>query len=241
MIYAGILAGGKGSRMNSNIPKQFIELDGKPIIIHTIEKFLNVEEVDKIVISVVEDYIDYTKELISKYLDTDKIVVIKGGSSRSESLMNVCNYIGNDSDDIILTHDAARPFVSEKIIKDNIDMMKKGEYDAAGTFIPAIDTIAEFKDGLLSNIPLRDNLYNVQTPQTFRVNELLDSYNSLTEEEKSILTDATKIYLLKGKKVGLVLGDRDNIKITTDFDLKLGNLIVSEKECKCKIKNKSLF
>ena len=240
MIYAGILAGGTGSRMNRDIPKQFIELDGKPIIIHTIEKFLNVEEVDKIVISVVEDYMDYTKDLISKYLDTDKVFVIKGGSSRSESLMNVCNYIGKDSNDIILTHDAARPFVSERIIRDNIELMKKGEYDAVGTFIPAIDTIAEFKDGLLSNIPLRDNLYNVQTPQTFRVNELLDSYNSLTESEKSILTDATKIYLLKGKKVGLVLGDRNNIKITTDFDLKLGNLIVSENVNE-KIKNKSLF
>ena len=229
MIYAGILAGGKGSRMNSDIPKQFIELDGKPIIIHTIEKFLNVEEIDKIIISVVEEYIDYTKELIDKFLNTNKVVIIKGGSSRSESLMNVCNYIGNTSNDIILTHDAARPFVTEKIIKDNIEMMKKENYDAVGTFIPAIDTIAEFKNEILSNIPLRDNLYNVQTPQTFRVNELIESYNSLTEEEKSILTDATKIYLLKGKRVGLVLGDRNNIKITTDFDLKLGRLIISEK------------
>lgn len=228
MIYAGILAGGKGSRMNSNIPKQFIELNGKPIIIYTIEKFLNVEEVDKIVISVIEEYIDYTKELISKHLNTDKVVVIKGGSSRSESLMNVCKYIGQDSNDIILTHDAARPFVSEKIIRDNIEMIKKEEYDAVGTFIPAIDTIAEFKNGLLANIPLRDNLYNVQTPQTFRVNELLNTYNSLTKEEQSILTDATKIYLLKNKKVGLVLGDRNNIKITTDFDLKLGNLLINE-------------
>ena len=229
MIYAGILAGGKGSRMNSDIPKQFIELDGKPIIIHTIEKFLKVEEIDKIIISVVEEYIDYTKDLISNYLNTDKVTVIKGGSSRSESLMNVCNYIGESSNDIILTHDAARPFVTEKIIRDNIEMMQKEEYDAVGTFIPAIDTIAEFKNGVLSNIPLRDNLYNVQTPQTFRVNELIETYNSLNEEEKSILTDATKIYLLKDKKVGLVLGDRNNIKITTDFDLKIGNLLLSQK------------
>ena len=228
MIYAGILAGGKGSRMNRDIPKQFIELDGKPIIIHTIEKFLNVKEIDQIIISVVEEYIEYTKELIAKYFDTDKIVVIKGGSSRSESLMNVCNYIGKDSRSIILTHDAARPFVSERIIKDNIDMMKKEEYDAVGTFVPAIDTIAEFKNDLLSNIPLRDNLYNVQTPQTFRINELLENYNNLTDEEKSILTDATKIYLIKGKKVGLVLGDRNNIKITTDFDLKIGELLISK-------------
>ena len=227
MVYAGILAGGVGSRMESEIPKQFLLISGKPIIIYTIEKFLNVEKIDQIIVAVVKDYVDYTKELIQTYLDTDKIVVIEGGKNRSESLLNVCNFIGFSSN-ILISHDACRPFVSKRIIEDNIRLLS--EYDAVGTFVPLVDTLAVFNDGLLKDVPIRTNMYNVQTPQTFRVCDYVNYYNRLSYMDKEGLTDASKVFLLNGKRVGMVKGDPSNIKITNPLDLDYAELITGKQK-----------
>lgn len=231
MIYAEILAGGIGRRMgNTDMPKQFLMLGKKPIIIHTLEQFLLVNEIVKIIIGCPKDWIGYMKDLVHKYIgDEDKIVVIEGGADRNGTIMNACHYIednyGLTDKDIIITHDAVRPFVDYRMIEDNIKASKK--YDAVDTIIPAADTIVESIDGkVLSNIPVRDYLYLGQTPQTFKIKELVETYAILTDDEKKILTDACKMFVIKKKNVGFVRGEEYNLKVTTMHDLKLANAIL---------------
>ena len=146
--------------------------------------------------------------------------------------MAICKYISENNkvtdNDILITHDAVRPFITQRIIKENIEYANK--YDAVDTVIPAYDTIVEAKDNnIISNIPIRDYMYQGQTPQSFKVKELMNTYNELKDEERNILTDAAKIYVLKNKKVKLVMGESYNMKITTQYDLKLANLMIDKK------------
>lgn len=231
MNFAGILAGGMGTRMGkTDLPKQFLMLGDKPIIIHTVEQFIIAEKIDQIVIAVPENWINYTKDIIDKYCKDDRIHVIQGGKSRNETVLNVCKYIKENyevtENDVVVTHDAVRPFITQRIINDNIERCK--EYGAADTVIPATDTIVEAKDNtVISNIPIRDMMYQGQTPQSFNIVKFMEVSNKLTEEEKEILTDACKIYVLKNQKVGLVMGELYNMKITTMYDLKMANLMLN--------------
>ena len=130
-------------------------------------------------------------------------------------------------DSIIITHDSVRPFVTHRIIEDNIEAVKK--YGVCDTVIPATDTIVESVNGeTISNIPVRDNYYQGQTPQSFNLNKLHELICSLSDEESKILTDACKIFTLKGEEVYLVDGEVTNIKITYPYDLKLANSILGD-------------
>lgn len=233
MIFAAILAGGIGSRMGeTNTPKQFLTLGDKPVIVHTIEKFAINSKFDKILILSPQSFINHTKNLIDEYFGKDNnIIVLEGGKTRNDTLLNSINYISNnfdiDDDSIIVTHDSVRPFVTHRIIEDNINAAK--EFGACDTVVPATDTIVESVDGnMISNIPIRDNFYQGQTPQSFKINKLSRLINSLSEEETDMLTDACKIFVLKGEDVHLVDGEITNIKITYPYDLKLANTILKE-------------
>lgn len=235
MNYVGILAGGKGTRMGkTDLPKQFLMLGTKPIIVHTIEQFALCEEVDQIVVAVPQAWLSYTEDIVKKYLSNmDNVHITAGGTDRNGSVMNVCAYIeqnyGITDEDILVTHDAVRPFVTDRIIKDNIKHTK--EHDAVDTVIPATDTIVESKDGIvISDIPNRNYMYQGQTPQSFKIIKLLDVYSKLTDEEKEILTDACKIFTIKGLDVGVVSGEPYNMKITNQFDYKLARFMVEKGE-----------
>lgn len=236
MIFAGILAGGTGTRMNiTNMPKQFLMLGSKPIIIHTLEKFLLSSRLDVIYIGVHKDWVTYCEELIEKYIKSKKenIKIIEGGTDRNGTIMNIINDIEknyqNSLESIIVTHDAVRPFVSLKIIEENIDMALA--HGACDTVIPATDTIVESKDhNIISDIPNRSILYQGQTPQSFKIDLLKSLYKELTLEEKNILTDACKICVIKNKDVFLVQGDSLNMKITTMSDYNIAKAILSEEE-----------
>lgn len=231
MIFAAILAGGVGSRMgNSDVPKQFLNLGDRPILIHTIEKFIINSKFDKILVLTPNNFINSTIDLIKNIEgETDKIIVLEGGETRNDTIRNAIKYIKSnfsiDDDSIIVTHDSVRPFVSHRIIEDNIKMAS--EYGACDTVIPATDTIVESVDGdTISSIPLRDHYYQGQTPQSFKINKLDSLYNNLSKEEIDSLTDAAKIFTLNNEDVFLVEGDVTNIKITYPYDLKLANIIL---------------
>ena len=232
MIFAAILAGGIGSRMGgTDTPKQFLTLGDKPVIIHTIEKFVINKNIDKIIVLTPKSYINHTNDLIEEYIQNDYVVVIEGGQTRNDTLLNSIKYIkenfGIDEDSIILTHDSVRPFVTHRIIEDNIEAANK--YGACDTVIPATDTIVESVNGkTIESIPVRDYYYQGQTPQTFNINKLYNLINSLTEDEANILTDACKIFTLKDEPVYLVDGEVTNIKITYPYDLKLANTILED-------------
>ena len=212
MIYAVILAGGSGARMgNVDKPKQFLLLNGKPIIIHTIEKFCINPRFERIIVLCPRNWILHTKNLINKYLpDYNRIDVVEGGKTRNETIMNAVSHIENtyvlDEDTGIVTHDSVRPFVTYRIIEENIDSAIK--YGACDTVVVASDTIVESKDGnIISNIPDRKQMYQGQTPQSFKAMKLREVFDSLTDEEKEILTDAAKILVIKGEPVHLVKGE----------------------------------
>lgn len=231
MIYAEILAGGKGTRMgNTSKPKQFLMLGEKPILIHTISKFLENDKIFKILVCCPKEWIEYTKDLIEEYFKDKDIEVVVGGSTRNETIMNGCKFIekkyGLSDEDIIITHDAVRPFLTDRIINDNINLLNSN-IEAVDTVIPATDTIVESIDRkIISNIPNRAYMYQGQTPQSFKIKRLLNIYNLLTKDEKDILTDACKIFSIKGYKVGLVSGESYNIKITNKTDLQIANAIL---------------
>ena len=233
MIFAAILAGGIGSRMgDTDTPKQFLNLGNKPVIIHTIEKFVIHEDIDKTIVLIPKNFINHTKNLINEYIgENDDIIVIEGGESRNDTLLNSIRYIeenfGIDEESIIITHDSVRPFVTHRIIRDNIEAARK--YGACDTVIPATDTIVESINGTtIESIPVRDYYYQGQTPQSFNIKKLFNLINSLTEAETNILTDACKIFTLKDEDVHLVDGEVTNIKITYPYDLKLANTILDD-------------
>jgi len=202
MVYGVILAGGIGSRMGGDKPKQYLNIKGKPIIIYTIEKFFSVPDFEKIIVLCPKQWVEHTKNLIENE--------------------------GNLSDDtIIVTHDSVRPFVTHRIIKENIAAAQK--YGACDTVFPSSDTIVESVDGkVISNIPERSKMYQGQTPQSFNALKLKNMYYSLSDEEKEILTDAAKIFVMKGEDVALVEGATFNLKITYPYDLRVAKSLLEE-------------
>lgn len=231
MVYGVILAGGLGKRMGQiEKPKQFLTIGDKPILIHTVEKFCLCNEFEKILILCPKQWIEHTKSLIRKYIgDEDRIEVIEGGSVRNETIMNAINFIeseGNlDENTIIVTHDAVRPFVTYKMIEDNIKAAEA--YGACDTVIPATDTIVASEDGvIISDIPQRSKLYQGQTPQSFKAVKLKELYEGLSDSEKEILTDAAKIFVMKGQPVHMVQGATFNIKITYPYDIAVAESLI---------------
>lgn len=231
MIYAGILAGGSGSRMgNVPLPKQFLDLDGKPILVHTVEKFLLINDFDKIIIATPKEWLSHTKNILNNYgIADERLKVIEGGSDRNETIMSIINFINEKApitdEDVIVTHDAVRPFLTHRIIEENIHMVLK--YGAVDTVLEATDTIVVSKDHeFISSIPVRNEMYQGQTPQSFNIKLLKHNYENLSETNKKILTDACKILAVSGEKVKLVYGELFNIKITTPYDLKVANSII---------------
>lgn len=229
MIFAGIVAGGTGTRMGADIPKQFLKIGEKPIIVHTISRFLENKNIEKIYLGVHPDWIEYTNKILSEYnLDNSRISIIKGGTDRNSTVFNIIDLIVNEyninDSDIILTHDGVRPFVTQKVINNNIDAALK--YGACGTYIPAVDTIIRSQDGnIVSEVPPRPEMFQAQTPQSFNILKLKNTYKSLTEVEKEKLTDTCSVFTIKGLPIHIVEGDVLNMKITTAHDLKIADLI----------------
>lgn len=230
-VYGVILAGGKGTRMgNVEKPKQFMELGGKPIIVHTIEKFIMHTEFYGILILTPKQWIKHTQDLLRRYIPKDdRISVIEGGATRNETIMNAIRYIEKqgklDDDTVIVTHDSVRPFLTHRILEENIRYAK--EYGACDTVIPATDTIVEsINHQLISQIPDRSTMYQGQTPQSFKARHLKEIYESLTAEQKEVLTDACKILVIKGENVHLVEGEESNIKITYPYDLRVAEALL---------------
>ena len=222
MNIALILAAGSGSRMgNADKPKQFLPIYGKPLMIHTIEAFEAHDDVEAIVIVTNDIYIDQVKVWCKQY-DLGKVkAVVAGGDSRQISVYNglmAVKTIAKKDDDIIIIHDAARPLISQKIISDNIKACE--EFGAVDTVIKASDTIIRSSDEkTICEIPNRSELYQGQTPQTFKLSLILEAHEKAKSGLVPNVTDDAKLVLSLGKKVYLVEGSKQNFKITTFDDL----------------------
>lgn len=218
-----IVAAGTGSRMNMGINKQFIKLEGKEIIAYTIEKFYNNSNIEDIVVVVKEDESElFKKEILDKY-NFKNIKIAYGGKERQDSVYNGLKLL-DEKCDVVLIHDGARPFVSDKIIDKSIEEAK--EHKAIVVGVPVKDTIKVIdNDKNIVDTPNRSVLWAVQTPQTFDYNILIDAYKDAFKN-KFYGTDDAMLVERIGYKVKMLEGSYNNIKITTQEDLNVGSQIL---------------
>ena len=230
MIYAAILAGGIGKRIErESIPKQFIKVGGTPIIILTIREFFKNKRFDRCFVAINPDWREYFCNLLKSYFSDEELknlVVVDGGSERLDSFVNVLNTVikerGIQQEDVLICHDSVRPFVTQQMINDCITATL--EHDFALTVVPTTDTIHvahedDFIDGTLE----RSGLYNGQNPSGFNVSLLKSALDSFTNEAKKKTTGTTQLILKLGYKIKIVKGHTSNFKITTDNDLDIAD------------------
>lgn len=214
-----ILASGKGTRMNSSLPKQFIKINNKPLLIYTLERFERNSDIERIVLVVDKDYFSSVKKMIAEYHITKITDIVFGGITRKESVYNgLCalKKLNVKNNDIILIHDSARALVSDKIITDNINACK--EFEAVSTAYKCIDTIIENREEQTYKVLNRDNLYQIQTPQTFKFELIMKAHELNIDKNAS---DDAQLMNSIGKKVHLVNGSKKNFKITYQEDIEL--------------------
>jgi 2-C-methyl-D-erythritol 4-phosphate cytidylyltransferase len=232
MVFGAILAGGSGSRMgNTETPKQYLTLGSKPILLHTIERFFVHPEIDRLLVLCPPSWTAHTQDMLKRFLPAgeEKIFVLEGGASRYQTLLRALDFIERsfpaDAESVIVTHDAVRPFLTHRIISENVRHAKT--FGACDTVIPATDTIVESADGkTIATIPSRKSMYQGQTPQSFNVQKLRRMCNGLGPEEQAKLTDACMIFSLKNEPVSLVEGEHFNIKITYPYDLQVARVLL---------------
>lgn len=221
---------------NPDKPKQYYQLGNKPVLIHTIEKFYAFGQFDEILVLCPETWLQQTKDLIARYCPDfcNKVHVAAGGKTRTDTVLNAIAWFDEkcsvDENSIIVTHDAVRPFVSLRIIDDNIKAAKR--FGACDTVIPATDTIVVSENATsILEVPDRRNLYQGQTPQSFNLSKLKKILTSLNNEEKELLTDACKAFVLRGEPVEMVKGDVSNFKITYPHDMRIAHAMLGVDEC----------
>ena len=214
---AVIFAGGIGKRMNSgDIPKQFLEVDGKPIIVYTIEVFQEHSEIDGVIVVCVEDWIDHTLNLVDEYDLTKVKAVIPGGITGHESRRNgleCAKRYYNDA--IVLIHDGVRPLIDSETITQAIQCTRVS--GAAVVCSPAIETIYH-EVGEESRIIPREQCYLMRAPQCFYLSEILKMYKKASNEGLNDVIDSVTLMQMYGKSVPRVIGPVENIKITTPLD-----------------------
>lgn len=210
-LYAIIVAGGSGSRMKSDLPKQFLPIKGKPILMITLEQFYTFDSNIHILLVLPKDQFDYWKVLCKAHDFTVPHQIIEGGNSRFQSVKSGLEAIKERG--LVAIHDGVRPFISHSIIKANYQTASK--YDSALTVVDLKDSIRFISS--TSNKSLNRKEYKtVQTPQTFRIDKIKEAY---LQKETDYFTDDASVYEANGGKVHLVDGDYRNIKITTPEDI----------------------
>ncbi len=220
MNIAVIFAGGSGRRMHTKSrPKQFLEYQGKPIIIYTLELFDNHPMIDGIVVACVEDWIPFLEKMLNKFEINKVKNIVSGGETGQESIYKglvAAKGISCDDNDIVLIHDGVRPLITEQTITDNIVKVK--EEGSCITCIPATETfIVSQPDGSLE-IPTRSNSLIARAPQSFYLKDILEAHEQAKAEGKGDFIDSCSMMHYYGHKLGRVIGPMENIKITTPTD-----------------------
>ncbi len=231
MNYALIFAGGTGQRMNSkSIPKQFLKVNGKEIIIHTIEIFEKSDNIDNIVVVCYEPYIDILKGLLVDYNIKKVKAICPGGSTGQESIfcgLKTIKDYSNNENDIVLIHDGVRPLINQSVIEKNIECVR--ENGTAITVSPAIETVVRIDDQAIVNVLDRNKCAYAKAPQSFYVKDAFDFYTRANSVDVSFIDSAT-IASYFGYKLFFVNGPIENIKITSQLDFYTFKAILDAKE-----------
>jgi len=210
-------AAGMGRRMGASINKQYLLLDGKPILAHTLELFQKADFIDEIFVVVPSEEIEYCRiNVVEKYGITKVRQIVAGGAERQNSVLNGLRALDCHDEDLVLIHDGVRPFVPLSAVQRSIEMAI--EHDGALVAVPVKDTVKIVTDAFVTSTPARKSLWLAQTPQTFRY-RIIRAAHELAEAEGFTGTDDASLLERTGKKVHVVIGDYRNIKITTPEDL----------------------
>lgn len=220
-----VLAAGKGRRMGTEIPKQFLHIHDKPVLYYSLNVFQQHKDIDEIVLVMSEEYKTYCmEEILEKYGITKVSAIVEGGAERYDSVMaglaecTDCKYV--------LIHDGARPCITEQIVDRCLDAVR--EYDACIVGMPSKDTVKiGDEQGFVSMTPPRKNVWNIQTPQVFAYELIYNAYQTMKKKGMAGVTDDAMVLELQGTaKIRLVEGSYENIKVTTPDDIKvLENLL----------------
>ena len=208
-----IVAGGSGSRMRTNIPKQFLELNGKPILIHTIERLYSISPNSNFILVLPKNQFQYWQDICAKFKFDLDYKLVEGGDSRFQSVKNGLSEIDRKS--IVAIHDGVRPFVDKNVLENCIKKAK--DFGAAIPTLPITDSIRELKENG-SQIRNRNQFVRVQTPQCFQSDIIIESYH---QDFDPSFTDDASVVEKNGHKISLVKGNKENIKITTPEDLNI--------------------
>lgn len=222
--YVIIVAGGKGLRMGADIPKQFLPLDGVPILMHTIKAFKEYDSEIQVILVLPVNQQEYWKNLCEKYSFNEQVMLANGGETRFHSVKNGLSLIPDNAKGIVGVHDGVRPFPSVETICRVYD--KAMEMGAAVPVAPVVDTLRHVSGEFHSETVPRSEYRIVQTPQAFDIQLLKDAY---TQQYSSVFTDDASVVEHTGHDVALVDGNGENIKITRPFDLLVADAIIHKK------------
>ena len=225
-IAAIVLAGGRGARMNSRVPKQYMDLCGKPVLYYALKAFQD-SAVDEIVLVAADRDLDYCQRQIVEKYHLDKVrYITEGGKERYDSVFNGLKMVLES--DYVLIHDGARPFLTQKVIADNIRAVQTQK--ACVTGVPSKDTVKiSDNNGCVAETPDRSRVWIIQTPQTFATPLIYHAYEKIFSMDRSNVTDdAMVVESALALPVHFVMGDYRNIKITTPEDLKIAQVFVDE-------------
>ena len=231
-----IFAGGVGQRLSNgenSLPKQFLKINDKPIIIHTLELFEEHDMIDKIYIAIHPDYYDYMQDLVKHYYITKTAGIVKGGATGQDSIYNALKLAQseNNEDSIVLIHDGVRPNITRDVISENINCAKtKGN---AITCTSCFETILVSENGINpEHVPYRKHTYAAQAPQSFHLGEIIKAheYTRKTNPQYTDIVDSCTLFKTLNKPTYMIKGNRGNIKITTIEDLYILRALIRYKE-----------
>lgn len=223
MDYVIIVAGGKGLRMGSDIPKQFLPIGGKPVLMHTIERFYNFSHDLKIIVVLPKEQQDYWHKLCEEHHFDIPHEIADGGETRFQSSKNGLALVPDDAEGVVAFHDGVRPFVSEEVIERCLEMAQE-EYTAVPV-LPVTDTLRHIDDRTGNSYTVNRKLFRaVQTPQVFDISLAKQAFN---QPDRATFTDDASVIESLGVNVNTVEGNKENIKITTPFDLKVAEVLIN--------------
>lgn len=231
MNIALIIAGGSGSRMHQDIPKQFLTVNEKPVIVYTLEAFQNHPEIDSIAVVCIDGWHDVLRAYSRQFNISKLQYIVSGGKNGQDSIRNGIFELEKhyEKEDIVLIHDAIRPMVSAEIISDNIRVAK--QHGNAITVIPCAEAMMQTEDGSVSvgSYP-RDRLKRTQTPQAFRIGDICDLHRKALEEGITNSVASCTLMIEMGKQVYFSSGSEKNIKLTTVEDLDIFKALLAAKK-----------
>ncbi|MBN1499950.1 MAG: 2-C-methyl-D-erythritol 4-phosphate cytidylyltransferase [Spirochaetes bacterium] len=224
-VFAVILAGGSGSRLNSEKPKQLMTISGKPVIIYSAEVFNNHPMIDEIICISNSEFLKEIESVLQSYKINKLTETVPGGNTRQKSSYAAVNLPLISNKDIILIHDAARPFINTRMIDELIRAAV--DFGCSGTYINSTDTVAIVKNNFVSEIPSRNEVFLTQTPQAFKAEIIRECHKKAINDDYEV-TDDAGLVLKYGYKVKFVEGSINNFKITNFGDIEKAELVLKE-------------